>query len=217
MGKQLREKGVSSAIVIAIAVIIAAVAAGVYFLAGGTGGEGGENEEVGPPASTPSPPYEVIATVDCIFDGDTIGVNIDNLIIPRTGVSENTWECVRFAGGIDAPEKPGSPKAPEGEEGWQESMELVENLVPLGTTVYLDLDDNQEQNPSSQGPFRGVFGRLIAVIYVKVDGQWVNVNAELLRWGLEEYPDQNWLRFTYFISEFDANEWLEENYLYILS
>ncbi|MCK4406002.1 MAG: hypothetical protein KAV43_05830, partial [Hadesarchaea archaeon] len=65
--------------------------------------------------------------------------------------------------------------------------------------------------------FRGVFGRLIAVIYVKVDGQWVNVNAELLRWGLEEYPDQNWLRFTYFISEFDANEWLEENYLYILS
>jgi len=213
----LREKGVSSAITIAIAVIIAAVVAGVYFLAGGAGGEGGENEEAGSPASTPPPSYEVIATVDRVFDGDTIGVDIDNLITPRAGVSENTWECVRFGGGVDAPEKPGSPKNPEGEEGWEESMELVENLSPPGTTVYLDLDDDQEQNPSSQGPFRGVYGRLISVIYVKVDGHWVNVNAELLRWGLKEYPDQNWLRFTYFISEFDANEWLEENYPYVIS
>lgn len=215
----MREKGVSSVITITIAVIIAAVAVGYcffYFLVGGAGGEGGENEGE-TPASTPSPPYEVIATVDRIFDGDTIGVDIDNLIIPRAGVHENTWECVRFAGGIDAPEKPGSPKNPEGEEGWQESMELVENLIPLGTTVYLDLDDNQEKNPSSQGPFRGVFGRLIAVIYVKADGQWVNVNAELLRWGLEEYPDQEWLRFTYFKSEFNPDEWLEENYPYVLS
>lgn len=216
----MREKGVSSAIIILIAVIIAAVAVGYCFFcffAGGTRGEGGENEGVSPPASTHHPLYEVIATVDRIFDGDTIGVDIDNLIIPRAGVSENTWECVRFAGGIDAPEKPGSPKNPEGEEGWQESMELVENLIPLGTTVYLDLDDNQEQNPSSQGPFRGVWDRLIAIIYVKIGGQWVNVNAELLRWGLEEYPDQEWLRFTYFISEFDADEWREENYPYVLS
>ena len=212
----MREKGVRSVIAITI-VIIAAVAVGCcffYFLAGGTGEEGEENEGETPASTTP-PPYEVIATVDRIFDGDTIGVNIDNLIIPRAGVSENTWECVRFGGGIDAPEKPGSPKNPEGEEGWQESMELVENLIPPGTTVYLDLDDNQEQNPSSQGPFRGVFGRLIAVIYVKVDGQWVNVNAELLRWGLKEYPDQEWLRFTYFKSEFDAYEWLEEDYPYV--
>lgn len=52
---------------------------------------------------------------------------------------------MRFGGGIDAHEKPGSPKVPEGEEGWQESMELVENLVPPGT-VYLTLTIIRSRN-----------------------------------------------------------------------
>jgi len=42
------------------------------------------------------------------------------------------------------------------------------------------------------------------------------VNAEVLRWGLEAYPDFDWLKYAYFISEFNAQEWLEDNYPYVL-
>ena len=33
------------------------------------------------------------------------------------------------------------------------------------------------------------------MVYVKKDGKWVNVNAEVLRWGLEAYPDFTWLKY----------------------
>lgn len=37
-----------------------------------------------------------------------------------------------------------------------------------------------------------------------------------MKWGLEEYPDHEWLRYIYFPSEWDPYEWLEEDYPYVL-
>ena len=168
------------------------------------------DKDVGEAQPKVSPPYEVIATVTRVIDSDTIDVIIDNLLISRSGVFENADERVRFGGGIDAPET--TPPEP----GGMEAAELVENLIPLGTTVYLDLDDEQYLNPDSQGQFRDKYDRLIAVVYAEIGDRWVNVNAEVLRWGQEEYPDHDWLKYVYFISEFDPYGWLAENYPYVL-
>jgi endonuclease YncB( thermonuclease family) len=169
-----------------------------------------------PPVEAPH--YEVLGCVYRVNDGDTIDVGILKLVAeldPRATVSTGVTEGVRFGGGIDAPEIWSHTSPLSGEPGAVEAMELVENLVPSGTLVYLDLDDNQWQNPKSQGPYRDKYGRFIAVVYVQVGGRWVNVNAEVLRWGLKAYPDFDWLKYTYFISEFNAKEWLEENYPYV--
>jgi endonuclease YncB( thermonuclease family) len=80
--------------------------------------------------------------------------------------------------------------------------------------VYLDLD-NLAVGGVTGRPYRDRYERLVAVIYVKLDGQWINVNAELLRWGQEEYPDHDWLKYRYITSEFDGLEWLAENYPYV--
>jgi len=209
----VKEKGAGAAAVIAIVIVIAAVAAiGGYYL--GAGGEGGEEDGSEGPSA---PHYEVIATVTSMVDGDTTLVRIENIVVeldPGGEVYEDTIESVRYGGGVDAPEM--NWYNPErSQPGAVEATELVENLIPPGTTVYLDLDDNREQTPDGQGPYRGVYGRLIAVIYVMVDGQWINVNAELLRWGQEEYPSFDWLKYAYFATEFDADEWLEEDYPYV--
>jgi len=170
-----------------------------------------------PPADAPH--HEVLGCVYRVNDGDTIDVGVLKLVAgfdPRATVSIGVTEGVRFGGGLDAPEIWSHTPPISGEPGAVEALELVENLIPSGTLVYLDLDDDQWQNPESQGPYRDKYGRFIAVVYAKVDEQWVNVNAEVLRWGLEAYPDFDWLKYTYFISEFNAQEWLEENYPYVL-
>ena len=152
----------------------------------------------------PSPHFEVIGTVASVADGDTISVSIIEVDESIEGVTTGI-KTVRFSGGIDAPETWTNPP----EEGSYEATEFIENLIPHGTGVYLDLDD------LSTTPYNDTYGRLLAVIYVEIDDLWVNVNAELLRWGQEEYPDINWLRFISYSSEFDPYEWLEENYPYV--
>jgi endonuclease YncB( thermonuclease family) len=170
-----------------------------------------------PPVGAPH--YEVLGCVYRVNDGDTIDVGVLKLVAelnPRATVSTGVTEGVRFGGGLDAPEIWSHTPPISGEPGAVEAMELVESLTPSGTLVYLDLDDNQWQNPESQGPYRDVYGRFIAVVYVQVGGRWVNVNAEVLRWGLRAYPDFDWLKYSYFICEFNAQEWLAENYPYVL-
>jgi len=169
-----------------------------------------------PPADAPH--HEVLGCVFRVNDGDTIDVGILKLVAEldsRATVSIGVTEGVRFSGGLDAPEVWVHTPPRSGPPGAVEALELVENLIPPGTLVYLDLDDDEWQNPESKGPYRGTYGRLIAVVYAQVKGQWVNVNAEVLRWGLKAYPDFDWLKYAYFISEFDSNEWLEENYPYV--
>ncbi len=187
----------------------------------------GESEER-PPESIPGGPSEsgpeeseLVAEVEDVCDGDTIEVWItENMtwLDPAGEVGEycwsdyghcgDGWERVRFGGGIQAPESY--------EEGGPESTEFIENLIPPGTTVYIDLD-NLAEDPDGR-PYRGNYSRLIAVIYTVIDNQWVNVNAELLRWGMEAYPGNDWDKYTYIESEFSVYNWpsYDNDYPYVL-
>lgn len=91
-------------------------------------------------------------------------------------------EKVRLVG-IDTPEIK--------EPGGQVAKEFVENLCPPGTQIGLNVDD---LDPTDS------YDRTLAVVYVKIDGNWTNLNAELLRKGLAEVM---------FIppSEFNPYEW----------
>lgn len=162
----------------------------------------------------PPPHYEVIATVTSMIDGDTTRVRIENIVIeldPDGEVYEGNFEMVRYGGGVDAPET----WTEHPEPGSLEATELIESLIPVGTIVYLDLNSLSRGGQTGR-PYRGAHERLIAVIYAEIGGRWVNINAELLRWGREEYPDHNWLRYIDYPSEWDPYEWLEENYPYVL-
>jgi endonuclease YncB( thermonuclease family) len=152
--------------------------------------------------------YEAYGTVDYTIDGDTIKVTLTWVNPSTVGVDTGSNQSVRFSGGIDAPEI--SPPADEG--GW-ESKYFVMNFCPNAKPpieVFLDLDN------LSDTPYHDVNGRLLGVVYVKKDGKWVNVNAEVLRWGFEAYPDFTWLKYRYYRSEFNSDEWLADNYPYVL-
>ena len=144
-----------------------------------------------------------------MIDGDTTWVRIENIVEeldPEGEVYEGNSEKVRYGGGVDAPET--------WMEGGPEAKEFIENLIPVGATVYLDLNDLSIGGQTGR-PYRGAYERLIAVIYVEIEGWWVNVNAELLRWGMEEYPEFDWLKYIYYPSEWNPYEWLEDNYPYV--
>ncbi len=156
----------------------------------------------------------VISTVNKVEDGDTIDVWIENIVVdldPTGKVGEywpDNWEIVRFGGGIDASEMH--------ENGGPECKEFVDNLIPPGTTVYLDLD-NLAVNLDGRR-YRENGNRLVAVIYVVIEGRWVNVNAELLRWGMEAYPGNDWDEYTYIEAEHSLYDWppYDNSYPYVL-
>lgn len=153
--------------------------------------------------------YEIIAETRSVIDGDTITVTVLEIlpdVNQHANIQVGGYERVRFGGGIDAPEF--DPP----EDGALEAKLFVENLLPPGTTVYLDLNDAQE---SEFGPYRDRYGRIVAVIYVKVDGRWINVNAELLRWGRIHIPNNDWLEYAHLPSEWNAAEWLDEAYPFV--
>ncbi len=153
------------------------------------------------------PNYEAIGTVTAAADGDTIFVWLT--WVRKGGVYVGTNETVRFAGGIDAPE------TTNGDVGGDEAEMFVRDLCPMGSEVLLDLDDGSTHGT---GPYRDIYGRLLAVIYTRRDNTWVNVNASLLRWGLEEYPLHNWLAYIGYDSEFSPYEWppYDNDYPYVL-
>ena len=147
--------------------------------------------------------YEAYGVVDYTVDGDTIQVTLAWVNPSTAGVNTGGGQKMRFSGGIDAPEL--------ANEGGEEAKSFVrDNFCSWMTEVFLDLDN------LSDTPYHDIHGRLLGVVYVKKNGKWVNVNAEVLRWGLEAYPDHNWLRYSYYTSEFDADEWLADNYPYVL-
>lgn len=160
---------------------------------------------------TPVPHYEVIGIVTQVVDGDTIDVWIENIVAdlhPLANVYEHIDETVRFGGGIDAPEL--------AEDGGPEAGNFINELCPLWSKVYLDLDDLAVGGQTGR-PYRGKHERLIAVVYRVIDGQWVNINAELLKWGMEAYPNNDWDEYAYIESEFDLYEWppYDNEYTYV--
>lgn len=95
-------------------------------------------------------------------------------------------ERVRLVG-IDTPELHPTP-----EPGALEAKQFVEELC-LENEVGLDVDDLEPKDK---------YGRTLAIVYVDIDGSWVNLNVELLRRGLAEIlyiPP----------SEFNPYRWLE--------
>jgi len=147
--------------------------------------------------------YEASGTLDYTVDGDTVQVNLTWVNPATTGVQTGSGQRVRFSGGVDAPEM--------GTVGGEESKEFVRNnFCSWGTEVFLDLDNLSDR------PYHDDVGRLLGVIYVKKNGKWVNVNAELLRWGQEAYPNHDWLKYRHYRSEFNPDQWLENDYPYML-
>ncbi|MDI6819820.1 MAG: thermonuclease family protein [Candidatus Hodarchaeaceae archaeon] len=125
------------------------------------------------PWGSREPNIEKLGVVASVLDGDTIVIG--------------SGERVRLVG-INAPEL-----HPEPQPGALEAKRFVENLCPPGTEVGLDIDDMRP---------RDKYGRTLAVVYVRVDGSWVNLNAELLRNGHAEV--------LYFSpSEFNPYRWLK--------
>ncbi len=152
--------------------------------------------------------YEAYGTVDYAVDGDTVKVNLTWVNSSTIGVFTGSGQSVRFAGGIDAPETGTTP-----EPGGNEAKEFVrDNFCSWGTKVWVDLDN------LSDNPYHDIHGRLLGVIYVKQNGKWVNVNAELLRWGMEAYPNNDWDEYAYFTSEFSVYDWppYDNDYPYVL-
>jgi endonuclease YncB( thermonuclease family) len=153
--------------------------------------------------------YEAYGTVDYAVDGDTVKVNLTWVNPSTIGVFTGSGQSMRFAGGIDAPETWTTPPEP----GSYEAKEFIrDNFCSWSTEVWLDLDN------LSDNPYHDTHGRLLGVIYVKKDGKWVNVNAELLRWGMEAYPNNDWDEYTYYTSEFNMYEWppYDNDYPYVL-
>jgi len=146
--------------------------------------------------------YEAFGTIDYTLDGDTIQVNLTWVNPSTTGVNTGSGQRVRFSGGIDAPEI--------GDEGYEEAKSFTRDFCSWGTEGFLDLDN------LSSSPYHDTHGRLLGVVYVKKNGKWVNVNAELLRWGQEAYPHHEWLKYRHYRSEFNPDEWLENDYPYVL-
>jgi len=147
--------------------------------------------------------YEASGILDYTVDGDTIQLNVTWVNPSTTGVRTGSGQRVRFSGGVDAPEL--------GMEGYDEAKSFTrDNFCSWGTEVFLDLDN------LSDTPYHDIHGRLLGVVYVEKNGKWVNVNAELLRWGQEAYPDHDWLQYRYYRSEFNPDVWLENDYPYVL-
>jgi len=147
--------------------------------------------------------YEAYGTVDYTIDGDTVRVNLTWVNPSTGGVQAGTTQSVRFSGGIDAPEL--------ANEGGEEAKSFVrDNFCSRMAEIFLDLDN------LSDDPYHDIYGRLLGVVYVKKNGKWVNVNAEVLRWGLEAYPDHDWFKYRYYRSEFNSDQWLENDYPYVL-
>ncbi len=100
---------------------------------------------------------ERTAIVERVVDGDTLQLQ--------------GGEKIRLVG-VNTPEI-GSNAEP----GGVEAKEFMEGLCPPGTEIGLDVDD---LDPNDK------YDRTLAVVYIDVDGAWVNVNAELLRMGYAE-------------------------------
>lgn len=90
-------------------------------------------------------------------------------VIDGDTIALEDGEKVRLVG-VNAPEMDNDPFG-------QEAKEFTEGFCPAGTEVGLDVDDLESKDR---------YGRTLAVVYVKVGGDWTNLNEELLRNGFAE-------------------------------
>ncbi len=110
--------------------------------------------------SNGKPLIERTSTVLYVVDGDTICLEDE--------------EKVRLSG-INTPELRSSD--PDNKRLANEAKEFVEGICTEGTEVGLDVDD---LTPKDR------YGRTLAIVYVKIDDVWTNLNYELLRSGFAD-------------------------------
>jgi len=150
---------------LAVACVIAVMFGATYFALGGSTSE-----------ALPSGPHlERSVVVDRVIDGDTIVIEGDEHV-RLVGVDTEEKELNSYA--IEKhPELEGATEEEYEQTSYYEramaAKSLTEDLCQSGE-VWLDVDDFEPQDGHD---------RTLAVVYVKVDGSWVNVNAELLRAG----------------------------------
>ncbi|KXB08328.1 hypothetical protein AKJ58_00280 [candidate division MSBL1 archaeon SCGC-AAA385D11] len=150
------------------------------------------------------PENDVVGEVVEVIDGDTINIIVTDVNGTKKGIWIGKEDTVRLAGGIDAPEFY--------ENGYIKARDFLRSLLPQGSKIYLDLDDLAKSKTGR--PYRDLTSseRLVAVVYVRVDNRWANINAEVLRWGQNVFPNRDWLAYTDIASEFNPYKWLEENH-----
>ena len=113
--------------------------------------------------------------VTYVVDGDTIDISpVERAYIQR----------IRLVG-VDTPEK--------GECGYKEAKNFV-NETCFEKEVEFDVDDCKQYDE---------YHRILAVVYVNVNGTWINLNAELLKKGYAEIMYMP-------PSEFNPYEWTAE-------
>ena len=150
------------------------------------------------------PPGAVPYVVWEVTDGDTITV-----VEPeQAGERDPWWEPVRMIG-IDSPEKDG-PYTDEECYG-QEASSFLAELLPKGTTVYLQVDNDEnipdDREIAGDGMELDDNDRWLAHVYVKADGtDDYYLVSEILALGgfvdVKDYGDNS-----YFADElFDAEE-----------
>ena len=159
-----KEEKPKKLIFLAIACVIAVVFGATYFAAGGSTS-----------ASSNSPHVERTATVDHIIDGDTMVLS-GGEHVRLVGVDTEEIELNQFA--IEKhPELKGMTEEEYEQTSYYQrartAKSFVEDLCQSGE-VGLDVDDLKQHDSHR---------RTLAVVYVKVDGSWVNLNAKMLRRG----------------------------------
>lgn len=172
-----------------------------------------------------NPNYEAVATVKEIIDGDTLKVKVTKIFDPHKGVNLGD-DKIRLAG-IDTEETLQDKAVKKHEDVknlnqeqyektiyYQQAItakKFLKNKLPEGKKIYLDIDDLAD----GKYPYRGYYGRLIALVYVKDSEKWININAQLLK-HTDSFDNSglNNQILTKFHSEFDPYNWLSEDYPY---
>lgn len=111
--------------------------------------------------------YHYKATVESVYDGDTVHVNID--------LGLKTWimdEVIRLYG-INAPELRGDER-PKGLASRDRLKELIERK-----DIYLETIKDT----------KGKYGRYLGKIWIEENGKWISINDRLVEEGFAEYKD----------------------------
>ncbi|NOX37951.1 MAG: nuclease [Calditrichaeota bacterium] len=109
--------------------------------------------------------YHYRATVVSVYDGDTLRVDID--------LGLNTWirnEKVRLAR-IDAPEIRGKERA----RGLA-ARDFLRQMVLNREIILQTIRDR-----------KGKYGRYLGEIWLEQNGQWININDQMVARGFAEY------------------------------
>lgn len=149
------------------------------------------------------PPGAEPYLVDEITDGDTITV----IELEDEGHVDSWWEPVRMIG-IDSPEKDG-PYTDQECYG-QEASDFLSELLPTGTTVYLQVDNDEgipdDRELNDDGMELEDNDRWLVHVYIRADGteDYYLVSEILALGGLVDVRDYE--GNTYFIDELQDAE-----------